>query len=731
MSMLAAFLTNGGSAQRLTAPDLVRATSLRLRVAIHDGVATTEIDEVLRNDGAADAEAVWLLPLPAQAIPDGFTMTVGDKELAGEVLDATRARAVYEDIVRRRRDPGLLEYFGDACLRARVFPIPPKGDVVVKVRFRHVLPQHGGMYEWRFPLRAFATSGHAPERVSIDFQLATTTALRNVLSPVAGLQVILQGDRKAHLSAEMKGTDQNTRDLQVLYSLSDAAFGLNALTYKRAGEDGYFCLLVAPKRQADAPAAPRCVQLVLDTSGSMSGRKMEQAKNAVRFFVKSLAAHDHFNVVPFATEAEPFFFAPVPATPEHIASALGKIEGLQARGGTNIEDALRRALAAPSMSSSAGTGGKAALPIVVFVTDGEPTVGQTDRERLLAAARELNAHKARLFVFGVGDTVDTKLLDRLADDNGGARDYVREDEDIEVKTSDLFAKLSHPALTDLTVHIDGVTTHSVHPQRLPDLFVGSQLMVLGRYTGSGQANVRLRGALAGSPQEFSYDAHFTAGDTSDDFVPALWAQKKIAQLLDAIRLNGQRPELLDEVRRLAQEFGIVTPFTSHLIVEESVRLGAAPRDGRLPGAASSGPNTPGPSGPATGSMPFDPSSRLAQLGAKASGERAVADSLEIKKLEGESAGAGRDDAKDRARQAQEAPTRRAGSRTFYRVGERWVDRACPADWNKRAQRVVAFSREYFDLLAKDPELKAALALGSRIVLSVGEQVLEIVPAEGG
>ncbi len=719
--------------------DLVRATSLRIRATVHDGVATTEIDEVLRNDGAADAEAVWLLPLPANAAADGFTMTVGDKEMQGEVLDAQRARAVYEEIVRRRRDPGLLEYYGDACLRARVFPIPPRGEVVVKVRFRHVLPQHGGMHEWRFPLRAFVASGRQPERVSVDLQITSTSPLRNVLSPMQACQVILQSDRKAHLSAEMTTANLPTRDLQVLYSLSQAEFGLNALTYRRPGEDGYFMLMLSPRREAtDKPAMARSVQFVLDTSGSMAGRKIEQAKNAVRFFVRSLAPQDRFNVIPFATEAEPFFSAPTAATAEALATAMQKIDNLQARGGTNIDDALRRALSAHADAN--GTTAAGMLPIVVFLTDGEPTVGQTDRDKLLAAARDLNQAKARLFVFGVGDTLDTKLLDRLADENDGARDYVREDEDIELKTSDLFAKLSHPALTDLAVQIDGVETRDVQPQRLPDLFVGSQVLVLGRYSSSGKASIRLRGALNGVVQEFVYAADFAADDRRDDFVPTLWAQRKVAQLLDAIRLNGQRPELLDEVRRLAKEFGIVTPFTSHLIVEEGMRLGAvgnlptgARRDFRPSGSAgpgSVGPSTPGPQ---DRNAPADARQRLVQLGAKASGSEAVADSLEIKNIAANDAPRRAETKRqgDATTPASPAVATRAGGRTFYRVGDRWVDQACSAEWEKRAVRIEAFSTEYFELLAKAPDLKAVFALGNRIVLAIGERVIEVVPPAGG
>lgn len=713
-----------------TWPGTVRVTSLRVRAAVHDGVASTEIDQVLHNDAGRDAEATWILPLPADATADDFTMTVGDKEVAGEVLDAGRARGIYEQIVRQRRDPGLLEYFGEGCLRARVFPIPPGGDVVVKVRFRHPLPRHGGMYEWRFPLRALVAAGMRPQRTSLDLHLTSSKPIKNILSPHSGIDFVRRSECEARAALELGPNSPLDRDLQVLYSLSDDEFGLNALSYRRAGEDGYFMLVLSPRREdSGADKTMRYVQFVLDTSGSMAGRKIEQAKSALRFFLRSLRSHDRFNVIPFATEAEPFFATPPEATATALETALAKVDAIQARGGTNIEDALTRALTTEVPQGSVPLH---VLPIVVFLTDGAPTVGQTDREKLLAAARQLNRHQTRVFVFGVGNDVDTKLLDRLADDNGGTRDYVREDEDIEVKTSDLFAKLSHPALTDLSLALDGIDTHDVHPKRLPDLFLGSQLTVLGRYTGSGRARIRLTGVLGDQRREFTYDAEFPAQDTRDDFVPTLWAQRKIAQLLDAIRLNGSQPELLREVQRLAKEFGIVTPFTSHLIVEEGMRLaGGAPirrAEANVPRADAGGGAGPGSAGPGTpGPTSGDDEARvrLGRLGKRAEGEVAVADSLEIKAMKQGQARPARETAAD-------APVlaRRVGHRTFFRVGDAWVDGACKADWVKSAQKIEAYSAAYFELLAANADLKEVLALGEHLVLQLGERVLEIVPPPG-
>jgi Ca-activated chloride channel family protein len=333
-----------------------------------------------------------------------------------------------------------------------------------------------------------------------------------------------------------------------------------------------------------------------------------------------------------------------------------------------------------------------------------------------------------VFVFGVGDQLDTKLLDRLADDNGGARDYVREDEDIEVKTSDLFTKLSHPALTDLVVRVDGLEVRDLQPKRLPDLFRGGQLVLSGRYRGGGRKTIRLSGRIGAEAREITYEADFAEHDTRHDFVATLWAQRMIGQLLDAIRLAGQRPELVDEVRRLAKEFGIVTPFTSHLIVEEGMRLSGGA------GGAASGREAPAgaPARDGRGDLPAEvgraseaeqeAKQRLEKLGADSRGQAAVADSLAIARLRKDAYGGP-------APAAAAVPTQRVGSRTFYLAGDRWIDRACGAEWPARARRVVAFSDEYFALLASHPDLKAAFALGTRVVLALGDDVFEVVPPE--
>lgn len=714
-------------------PAAVRIVRSAVRAEIVDGVATTRIEQVYRNDGGREAEGTWMLPLPSGAVADGFEMTVDGKKVAGEVLDAGQARAVYEQIVRQRRDPGLLEFAGEGLLRARIYPIPAHGEVGVAVRLRAVLQPNGGLYEWRWPLRA-ARLGDAPSGpVSLEVTIRSRTPLASVLAPYATASIRRIGDREAHIGYE-GGAEGD--DLRVVYGLSQQDFGLNLLPYRDQGNAGYFAMLVAPPRELGSLAPPRrCVQFVVDTSGSMAGEKMDQAKAALRAFLASLRPSDCFQIVAFASNVQPFFEAPQPASAENVTAALRRVEQLQAAGGTNIGEALRTAL---ENVPPAGDG-PPWLCQVVFVTDGEPTVGVIAPNDILALCQQSDRRQQRLFALGVGADLDVRLLDDLVLQHRGARDFVRRNEKIEVKVDALCQKLGQPALTDVEVAIDGLDAFDVHPTRTRDLFCGEVLQVVGRYRDSGMRTVRVRGKQNGAPREFVFEVEFPALAGQHGFVPTLWARQHVAALLDAIRRNGAKGELVAEVKRLATQYGIVTPFTSQLIVEERERLAGHSMPG-LHFVSAEG----APAGPATGGGPATPGAKrrgapasapaappaLDQFGRARSGEAAVAESLSASADDagGLQAGFARVDRGGEGNAKDQPTVQQAGGRTFVRVGDEWVEQGLPDGWQKHAVLVALCSEEWFALARQDAKLRAILALGERVVFHWGAQLLRVGPA---
>jgi len=738
--------------QRPGAPT-VRIVRTAVHAEIVDGVATTSIDQVFHNDGPRDAEGTWFLPLPAGAIADGFTMTVGGKEISGEVLDAGRARSVYEQIVRQRRDPGLLEYAGEGMLRARIFPIPARGDVGVTVRLRQVLQPLGGIFEWVWPLRASRLGDAVCGPIGLDVRIKSQTALSTIIAPYATAEIRRIGEHEATVTLE--ASSEQYEDLRVLYGLSEQEFGLHMLAFRQMPDAGYFTLLLSPPRALgkDKAVPRRCVQLVVDTSGSMAGDKIEQAKAAVRMFLRSLRPTDLFQVVTFASAVQTFFDKPQLATEENLAAALQRVDRLAAMGGTNISGALQQALeTAIPPADDAGV----FLPQIVFVTDGQPTMGLTNPQQILDLTKSVDLRSTRVFALGVGDEIDVRLLDDLVQQHRGARDFVRNKEKIELKVDALCQKIAQPALTDVEVRCDGLDAFDVHPTRTRDLFCGEMMQVVGRYRDSGKHTVRVRGKQNGAEREFVFEVDFPAASEQHSFVQTLWARQHIASLLDAIRRNGQKQELIDEVRRLATRYGIVTPYTSQLIVEEGMRLAGVPpaeqqwrdRAGRAQGGAGdrgpttggpAGPSAPAPSGPATGGysgpgdvMPAAPTAAaksLTELGKSRTGAGAVEESLETGGDDFYLGSTRRAEKKDGRAKSTEM-LRRAAGRVFVVVGADLVEQGLPDDWQKKAAAIEAFSDAYFALLKANPKLREILALGERIAFRDGERIVHVKPAPG-
>jgi Ca-activated chloride channel family protein len=699
-------------------PGIVQIVRTGVTAEIVDGVATTTIDQVFRNGSPRDEEGTWFLPLPMGAVADGFTMTVGGKEVKGEVLGAGEARSIYESIVRQRRDPGLLEYAGEGLLRARIFPIPANGEVGVTVRLRQVIQPTGGLFEWVWPLRAAGLGDATVGPIGLHVRIKSQSTIATIVTPHAGAEIRRVGDREATVGLE--GQVGQFEDLRVLYGLMQQDFGMHLLANRPAGEAGYFTMLVSPPRRLDdsAPLPRRFVQFVVDTSGSMAGDKIEQAKAALRTFLRSLRPQDVFQVVTFASSVQTFFERPRAASSENVEQALQRIERLQAMGGTDIAGALQQALEVSMPGDD-----DVLLPQIVFVTDGQPTVGLTAPQQILDLTKRLDRRATRVFALGVGDEIDVRLLDDLVQQHRGARDFVRNKEKIEVKVDALCQKIAQPALTDVEVRCDGIDAFDVHPARTNDLFCGEMLHVVGRYRAGGSRNVVVRGRQNGVQREFVFPVEFPHASEQHAFVQTLWARQHVAGLLDAIRRHGPKQELLDEVRRLATRYGIVTPYTSQLIVEEGMRLAGRPAADPL-GATEVrrglAPNAPAPAGPGGGVR------RLEDFGRARTGGEAVEESLAADAGKSPLAPTLAAAAKNKDRDAE--LLRRAGGRVFVRAGHDLVEQGLPADWSHKATVVEAFSTAWLELARKSPALREILALGEHVVFRDGDRIVRVAPA---
>ncbi|MGC9398273.1 MAG: VIT domain-containing protein [Anaerolineae bacterium] len=531
----------------------------RVHVTLEGQVATTRVDQAFRNDGPTAAEGTYVFPLPPGAVVEQFTMWVDGKPVDARILESAEARTIYEDYVRRRRDPALLEYVGRDAVQARIFPIPPGEERRVELQYRQLLPLEDSTLHYHYPLNTERFSDQPLEEVSIFVEVKADEPLRALYSPTHQDELLIQrqGERYATLSYEATHLYPN-RDFELYAGFDVQEIGAKLLTHRPTGEeDGFFLLILSPGVEVEPERVlSRDLFLVLDTSGSMEGEKLSQAKEALNYVLRHLNPEDRFNVVSFSSDVRAY--APAPRAASEAPQALEWAADLEALGGTNIYQALTETLQQVDPQRTT---------VVIFLTDGMPTEGITDEQMLLSTLQKEAPKSVRIFPFGVGYDVNTLLLDQLAENHNGRPTYVEPEERIDEQVSAFYERMQRPLLTDITLDYGGIATYDVYPAPLPDLYAGTQLVLTGRYRGAGPEALTLTGEVAGRRVTYSYEVNFDAGADAS-FIPRLWAARKIGHLLTQIRLHGEEQEWIDAVVTLSLRYGIITPYTSFLIQEE-------------------------------------------------------------------------------------------------------------------------------------------------------------------
>ncbi|MFC2154430.1 VIT domain-containing protein [Candidatus Altiarchaeota archaeon] len=653
-------------------------------VTIDNQYAETKIDQVFMNNYPRDLEGTYIFPLPEEASISKFSMYVDGEELTGEMLERDEARRIYEDIVRKMRDPALLEYVGRDMFKARVYPIPANDDKRVKLAYSEMIKCDTGICRYVYPLSTEKFSSEKLEDVYVKVVIESKIPIKSVYSPTHEVEVDWINENKVEVSYEDEDVLPK-KDFEIIYTVSEEDFGLNLLTHRENGEDGFFVLMISPSVEAgDDEIIPKDVVLVLDTSGSMSGTKIVQAKDALEFCIESLNQEDRFNVVTFSSNVKKWRSGLVEVDEDSRDSAQGFLKKVKATGGTNIYDALEESLRIIQKD-----GEENRPKTIIFLTDGLPTVGTTNIERILQNVEDVNEAGARLFVFGVGYDVNTHLLDKLSEENSGVSEYVKPEEDIEVKVSNLYSKISSPVLTGLELDFGEIEVDEVYPVNLPDLYRGSQLTLFGRYDGSGDIEIKLTGYVRGEKERYTYEAYFPKIEKDNDFIPRLWATRKIGFLLDEIRLHGEEDELKDEIIELSLEYGIMTPYTSFLVQEDTDYAAPAVRRRGSREMLEKARNA------------FDSVLGATQFAAE-SGMDAVQAAVQTGGLKG-------------VQIVQEDETGRieaAGTKTFYQQQEVWVDQDFDPD--VEALEIKYGSDAYFQLLDEDEDIGQYLSKGKDI-----------------
>ena len=738
-------------------PGVIQRTSSQVRVELADRVLRYQVTETFRNRGGLIGEADYIFPMPAGAAFEALELEIDGELVSGETMPADQARRIYEDIVRRNRDPALVEYMGRGMLRTRIFPIQPGEEKRVVVRFQSVAEREGSA------LRVDYVRGSGPRATPIGIPLPHPVPLpapmprRGIEEDAVRSGATQQrgGEESGNLftlvytnrdefgapyspTHELRVNDRGSRrevtasgdapQVTILLPLRRTnAASVTMLPYAPGGEDGFALITVTPPAVAPR-TTPRDLTFVVDVSGSMRGQKMEQARAAGRQLLASLGSEDRFRIIDFSTDVRTFASGFTPATRRNIDEAVRYLDDLRPDGSTNISGALEEALDT--------AGDESRMPIVFFVTDGEPTVGERNADRIAALASRLRG-RARVFTFGVGSDVNSALVEQLAVDGRGTAQFVRPDESVERAVSLVASRITSPVMTDVRVRAEGVRLTKMHPTLPADIFAGQDLILFARFTGDGDGRIIVDGRTAAGPVTWTERVRFPDRERRNSFVARLWAAQRTGWLSAERRRNGASPELDDELRQLGTRYGIPTELSSYLVLEPGMqvpgerRLGngnaqleqvvvtgtAARADVRARGATTfSGRGVAG--GVAPGAAPADKKREDFELAKAASAQRAATTLSAVDSVSAD---------------FSSATVRRVGTRTFSLTKDAmWTDSRYTS--TMRTVRVKPYSAAYFALLERLDDLRAPFALmgkdGTPGVVVAGRTVAVAVAADG-
>jgi Ca-activated chloride channel family protein len=734
-------------------PTSYRVKELEINARLADQVAQVRMSQTFENTGSRLLEVSFLFPLPYDGAVDQMTLLIDGKEYPAKLLKADEARRLYEEIVRKNRDPALLEWMGTGLFKTSVFPVPPGQKRTVSLRYSQLCRKQEGLTDFLLPLSTARYTSEALEKIAIHVAINSQEEIKNVYSPTHGVKVERPDERHAVVSFTAEN-DVPANDFRLLYDVGRGKVSARVLSYRPdQNEEGFFLLLASPQIKArDQKAPQKTVEFVIDRSGSMSGKKIEQVRKALKFVLDNLHEGDLFNIIAYDSEVEAFRPELEKFNDKTRKDALGFVEGIYAGGATNIDGAMKTALGQLKDSSRPN--------FVVFLTDGIPTTGVTNEAEILKNVKDENQVHARLFTFGVGFDVNSRLLDKLARDNHGRSEYVRPNEDIEDRVSRLYQSIESPVMTGVQLEFvfdtvkteEGSPIDRVYPKDSLDLFAGEQLVVVGRYKKPGTAKVVLKGSVEGGQQKLDFPAELTArsGDDSCAFIEKLWAVRRIGEIIDELDLKGKNEELVKELVDLAKKHGILTPYTSffaddntnlHDVAANEARAGrrlqsldqvegqsgvaqrqykAALQRAEKAADASTivGLSSPAESRAANGGFHAHPAKAAPGAAQGMAGQQAApADAYQF--TDGAAAG--------EAKKAGET-IRNVGNRAFYRRGGQWIDSTLKEDQQQQAIRVKQFSREYFDLAKRyGKRLTQYLVFDEPAIINVDSQAYLIEP----
>jgi Ca-activated chloride channel family protein len=722
-------------------------------VKIKNQVAHTTLEQTFYNPSRQRVEGTYMFPIPKGAKIEKFEMEVNGKMTKAELLDAQKAKQIYEKIVRESRDPALMEYSDHGMFKIRIFPIEPGKEKNIKIKYTEILKRDGRITSYHYAMRAEKFLSVPVKSVSVQVTVESDKELKSIYSPSHQIDVNRKGKKRAVIGFEEENLipDTNFELLLATDPHKESPIGFDFLTHnENESGQGYYAMLLSPGSWENKKAVPKDIIFAIDTSGSMRVKKLDQAKAALEFCIDQLNPEDRFDIIRYSTETETLFNKLRTAKEQQTKEAKEFVKDLKAGGGTAIEEALILAIETISKQENE----KLIRPRqIIFITDGRPTIGETRTDKIidrLVKKRQEIKGNMRIFSFGIGTDINTKLLDLISQKTKASTEYVLPEENIEHKVSRFYEKVSQPVMANISIQTEGnVRLNEQHPNNLPDLFKGDQLVIFGRYKTKKKGTDRpirfeLDGNLAGEKVKLKFETKIEK-KSKHSFIPKLWATRRVGYLLEEIRLHGENKELKEEVVALSRKWGIVTPYTSYLIIEDEESRGIPVARQSMGNRISFSKMNSDSARPIKSQiLPSTKSQDLFQrdlekesfrgLAKSDSGSGAVAAaraSEQLKKANQSKAfkSAYKESQYGNQISFEQQATRTIAGKTFFQNEDAWIDSLVPEQKDRAVKRLKFGSKEYFELLNQGANTAKWLSVAVNMQIVINGTLYEIISPE--
>jgi hypothetical protein len=535
----------------------------KVTVDVRDQIARTTIEESFVNHTPTTLEGTFFFPLPQDASIAGFGMWIGDKLVEADVVEKQRARQIYEQILSERRDPGLLEWSGGNIFKARVFPIPAHADKRITITYTQVMPLRGNSFRYQYALQSDLLKQHPLRQLEIDLKINSVRPLKAVSSPTHLTRNALTA-HSAHVEFSAKEYTP-TQDFEAVVELQGQQPDVVIVPHRR-GDDGYFMVQIMPPGSATSEGQlqsdllpngePLELVIVADTSASMDAPSRQRQGELVAALLTALTPKDKFNLGTCDVDCQWVFARPAAADARNIEIARQKLASRRSLGWTDLDRAMQGALAQCSPKTQ-----------VVYIGDGIVTTGDADPVDFTKRLRRMTEGKPGTFhSVAVSSSFEPGVLKAIAAVGGGSFRQVGGSLRPMAAAMELLGEITRPTLRDMRIEFRGIRTARVYPEPLPNLPLGTQQIVLGRYAPQGKdqsGEVIVSGTQGGKPVKFAAKVSLKDAEEGNSFIPRLWAR----MYLDVLLEQGSSQAIKDEVIALSEEYHIITPYTSLLVLE--------------------------------------------------------------------------------------------------------------------------------------------------------------------